>query len=116
MPIDDKGATPIALLFHELATNAAKYGALSNETGVVTLEVVRTGEDIILTWVETGGPTIGVAPTHTGFGSKLAAMSVEQQLGGKLELSWEKAGLRATVRLKRDRLVRSQSETEETLR
>lgn len=113
MPIDDKGATPIALLFHELATNAAKYGALSNETGVVTLEVARTGDDIVLSWVETGGPIIDGAPTHTGFGSKLAAMSVEQQLGGQLDLAWEKTGLCATVRLKRDRLVRSQSETEE---
>lgn len=78
-------ATPLALVFHELATNSAKYGALSGEVGHVTLAVEDRGEHIALNWAEHGGPP-AVDSGQDGFGSRLVEMSVKGQLGG----SWER--------------------------
>ncbi len=94
---DDQAATSVALLFHELATNAAKYGALSVEGGKVTLDTRQAGDRFILTWTETGGPAIPGPPTQTGFGSSLATLSVEGQLSGRLERKWAPSGLHVTA-------------------
>ena len=96
---DDQAATSVALLFHELATNAAKYGALSVPDGSVRLDTRRTGDRFILEWVEHGGPPIDGPPTRSGFGSSLATLSVEGQLGGRLERIWAPAGLRVVADL-----------------
>lgn len=104
--VDDKGATPLALLFHELATNATKYGALSNAEGRVQVNIVRRGEELTLVWRETGGPPVAGEPKRQGFGTQLTAMSVEQQLGGTLHREWLPQGLQVTVVLKRSRLAR----------
>lgn len=96
--IDDRGATPIALLFHELATNAAKYGALSEPAGAVSVSIKRDGDDIVLDWIESGGPKLMAAPTHRGFGTQLAEMAVVNQLGGAIEREWLGEGLRVLVR------------------
>ena len=90
---DDQAATSVALLFHELATNAAKYGALSVPGGRVLLRTRNDGDRFILTWMEQGGPPVVEKPARQGFGSALSALSVEGQLGGKLERRWEKGGL-----------------------
>ncbi|MBB4083995.1 sensor histidine kinase [Brevundimonas lenta] len=90
---DDQAATSVALLFHELATNAAKYGALSTEAGFVDLETRKAGDRFILTWREQGGPPVAGVPERTGFGSALATLSVEGQLGGRLERNWDAGGL-----------------------
>ncbi len=90
---DDQAATSVALLFHELATNAAKYGALSLEGGHVLLRTSNAGERFILTWTEVGGPVVAGIPSRTGFGSSLATLSVEGQLGGRLERRWLAGGL-----------------------
>ena len=90
---DDQAATSVALLFHELATNAAKYGSLSSEDGRVLLNTRAEGERFILCWREVGGPAVKGAPARTGFGSSLATLSVEGQLGGRLERSWRPEGL-----------------------
>lgn len=96
---DDQAATSVALLFHELATNAAKYGALSTEGGAVILETRREGDRFLLTWTEAGGPAITEPPTRVGFGSSLATLSVEGQLGGKLERDWREGGLKVVADL-----------------
>jgi len=96
---DDQAATSVALLFHELATNAAKYGALSREDGRVALDTRRSGDRFILIWTETGGPAIAGPPARTGFGSSLASLSVEGQLGGKLERIWSPPGLQVIADL-----------------
>lgn len=96
---DDQAATSVALLFHELATNAAKYGALSVETGSVTLETRRQGDHFVLVWTEHGGPPVKERPERAGFGSSLASLSVEGQLGGRLERDWRPEGLRVTAEL-----------------
>ncbi|WGM30038.1 PAS domain-containing protein [Brevundimonas sp. NIBR11] len=90
---DDQAATSVALLFHELATNAAKYGALSAAGGSVLLRTRNAGDRFILTWTERGGPPITGKPARQGFGSALSSLSVEGQLGGKLERRWESGGL-----------------------
>ncbi|WP_239806845.1 PAS domain-containing sensor histidine kinase [Croceicoccus hydrothermalis] len=85
-----------ALALHELATNAAKYGALSNETGKVTLEwtIEGSGEDAILTliWREEGGPPV-VPPERKGFGSALIDRSMRSYFGGKAETDYRPEGL-----------------------
>jgi PAS domain S-box-containing protein len=96
---DDQAATSVALLFHELATNAAKYGALSREGGEVTLNTRKQGDRFVLVWEERGGPPIAGEPERIGFGSSLATVSVEGQLGGRLERVWAREGLRVTADL-----------------
>jgi PAS domain S-box-containing protein len=97
MPVDDRSATPLALLFHELATNATKYGALSVAGGVVTADVAVTDESVTITWTERGGPAITHTPEPTGFGSRLIELSAVRQLGGTVSRDWAPAGLFATV-------------------
>lgn len=96
---DDQAATSVALLFHELATNAAKYGALSNSGGRVQLTTRLAGDRFILDWREEGGPSLAGPPTRSGFGSSLATLSVEGQLGGRLERVWRDEGLKVTADL-----------------
>lgn len=97
VPVDDRGATPIGLVFHELATNSAKYGSMSEPDGSVRItSVVKTG-NVHLRWVEEGGPDIASEPELNGFGSRLTEISVVQQLGGKLERHWAKEGLRVAI-------------------
>ncbi|CAN5230934.1 hypothetical protein BH10PSE2_BH10PSE2_17370 [soil metagenome] len=90
---DDQAATSVALLFHELATNAAKYGALSQAGGEVRLTSQLADGRFVLRWTEHGGPAILGPPSRTGFGSSLATLSVEGQLGGRLERIWDPNGL-----------------------
>ena len=97
-PIATRAATPIALVFHELATNSAKYGALSAEGGTVTLDVEDAGEDLRLLWRERGGPALGddlvqEKGEDSGFGSRLVEMSVTGQLGGSWVRRFEPEGL-----------------------
>jgi PAS domain S-box-containing protein len=106
VPIDDRGATPIALVFHELATNAAKYGALSQSEGRVEVDVTRTGGDLVIRWRESGGPPVMGAPEHTGFGTRLAEMSVQNQLGGALRRTWASGGLEVEIEVMVRRLNR----------
>ena len=87
-----RAATPLALVFHELATNAAKYGALSVEEGRVKLSIEDQGKTLLLRWVETGGPPARRNPKE-GFGSRLVEMSVTGQLGGSWERRFEKDGM-----------------------
>ncbi len=104
--VDDQAATPIALVFHELATNASKYGALSVADGHVALTIDQDGEDIVIRWRERGGPPVDGPPHRSGFGSRLAELSVNQQLGGKIEREWARDGLIVTIRVRADRLRR----------
>lgn len=104
--IDDRGATPIALLFHELATNSMKYGALSSDSGQVRIEVRRDGPGVVIDWIETGGPPLDGPPEHEGFGTRLAELSIAGQLGGLITRDWRSEGLRAQIRVQEDRLSR----------
>lgn len=106
MMIDDRSATPLALLFHELATNATKYGALSAEDGEVMLTIAHDDSEVTLTWEEHGGPPV-VPPTSAGgFGSQLIELSAVRQLGGAVTRDWRPDGLVATVRVPRSSFSR----------
>ena len=94
--VDDRSATPLALLFHELATNAAKYGALSTDGGHVELDVAAADGTVTLHWRETGGPPVA-PPTGGGFGAQLLDLSAVRQLGGTLARDWRPDGLVLTL-------------------
>jgi PAS domain S-box-containing protein len=89
---------PISLLVHELATNAVKYGALSSPAGKVDIcwEIAAEG-DLAIRWRENGGPPVH-APDSRGFGSTLIA-TVARQLGGHIEIEWERSGIRVIASL-----------------
>jgi two-component sensor histidine kinase len=80
---------PLALVAHELATNAAKYGALSRVGGTVTVNWSTEGETLCVSWCERGGPTIDNPPHKRGFGSSLIAGSIN----GDLQFEWAAQGL-----------------------
>ncbi len=93
LKVDDKSATPLALVVHELATNAMKYGALSSEGGRVSIATSMKDGVCRLTWKEEGGPRITTAPDSTGFGSRLSRIAVESHLGGTIDRQWNPEGL-----------------------
>ena len=99
-----QAATPIALLFHELTTNAIKYGALSNAWGRVTIEVSIDPEKTAIRWSERGGPHIAGEPRENGFGIKLTETSIARQLGGTLQRIWNSDGLEVRVEIASARL------------
>jgi PAS domain S-box-containing protein len=90
--IDDRTATPLALVFHELATNASKYGALSTPDGTVSINMRIAGDAMNIHWIEGNGPVVSER-SAAGFGSELIEMSISQQLGGTLTHHWDAAGL-----------------------
>lgn len=102
--VASKAATPVALVFHELATNAMKYGALANPVGRIAIELVEDGESVTLTWTESGATMPAHAEFLPGFGSRLLDLSINQQLGGSYEREWTPEGLRLTMTVRRDRL------------
>lgn len=93
-----RAITPLALILHELATNAAKYGSLSANEGRVSISWSIAGGRLVIGWREHGGPAL-TAPAELGFGSKLMRMSAARQLGGNIEKDWREDGLSATVDL-----------------
>ncbi|MBP0437401.1 PAS domain-containing sensor histidine kinase [Tianweitania sediminis] len=105
--IDDRAATPLALLFHELATNAAKYGALSNETGRVEVESAIVNDTLELVWRESGGPRGSGRHPEDGFGSKLIKLSAEAQMGGSVSRRFTDQGLVLNLSLPIQSLTRT---------
>ena len=104
--IDDRAATPIALLAHELATNAVKYGSLSVPDGKVAIRTERVDDAMRLTWIERDGPVVTGAPTREGFGTRLAELSIVNQLGGQFVRDWPAEGMEATATVPLARLSR----------
>ena len=106
--IDDRSATPLALLFHELATNSAKYGALAVPDGRISLACSDDGQHTTLRWRERGAKMpADPANRPKGFGSRLIEMSVNQQLGGSLERTWHADGLECVVTIPTRSMSRS---------
>jgi PAS domain S-box-containing protein len=88
--------TSFALLVHEFATNAAKYGALSGERGKISIETRRSGDRLIISWIERDGPPVASPTSAEGFGSYLAKATV-RTLDGQIAHDWDAGGV--TVRL-----------------
>lgn len=94
--VSHRAATPLALVFHELATNAAKYGALSVAEGTVSIVTEFDDEVATILWTERGGP----APSDTGksgFGTQLIQRTASDQLGGSLDRDYGLDGLVAKL-------------------
>ena len=96
--------TSLAMVLHELATNAAKYGAFSKPGGRVHVSWVIKKKRLELTWVERGGPQIKGAPEREGFGSLLARRSINGQLDGQMEYDWHPEGLTVHLSAAAERL------------
>jgi two-component sensor histidine kinase/DNA-binding response OmpR family regulator len=94
--LDPATAQILALALHELATNAAKYGALSSTFGKVTLSWELGPNCLVLQWVESGGPTVQ-PPRSEGYGTRVIGASVERQLDGCATFDWHPDGLRFTM-------------------
>jgi PAS domain S-box-containing protein len=96
-----RAAQTLTLAFHELATNAAKYGALSERGGVLDVRWTPAPDDpsqLLLDWRESGGPALE-RPARRGFGSRLVAQSVEHELGGRIAVEVRPSGLVAQFEL-----------------
>ena len=96
LQLSPSATTSFALLVHEFATNAAKYGALSNERGTITIESKQRGDRLIVSWIEREGPPVPPPASTEGFGSYLAKATVKT-LNGQITHDWDPAGV--TVRL-----------------
>ncbi|TIX49282.1 PAS domain S-box protein [Alteraurantiacibacter aquimixticola] len=102
--IGHRAATPLALVFHELATNSAKYGALSTEEGRVSLTISAEGDALRLDWKEQGGPP-PQDNGENGFGSRMVELAVTGQLQGKWERRFEGDGLAVSFDLPREAIA-----------
>jgi two-component sensor histidine kinase len=100
VPLSPRLAVVLSMILHEIATNAAKYGALSNDSGSVALDWEVTGETgkpkLRLIWTEAGGPPV-VAPVRRGFGSRLIERSARDQLGGEATVDFLPRGVVYTL-------------------
>ena len=95
--LDDRTFGVLALVVHELMTNAAKYGALSVADGRLAIGwTLGEAGDCTIDWHETGGPKVE-KPSRTGFGSKLVHSTMSYDLGGSVEIDYAEAGLRARL-------------------
>jgi PAS domain S-box-containing protein len=102
--ISGSAVTSLALLLHEFATNAAKYGALSAETGSIKVVFAEEGDSIIVHWSERGGQPVVAPSGGLGFGDVLSRIAVSDQLGGTILRDWRREGLAIRVSVPRSRL------------
>jgi two-component sensor histidine kinase len=106
VPLSPRLAVVLSMIVHEIATNAAKYGALSNDTGTVAVdwEILEEsdGRKLRLIWTEAGGPPV-TAPVQRGFGSRLIERSARDQLGGEATVDFLPRGVVYTVSCALDR-------------
>jgi PAS domain S-box-containing protein len=105
--VSGPAVTSLALLLHEFATNAAKYGALSAPTGTIKVVFIDEGDAIVVHWTELGGPLVAAPEGNEGFGSVLSRMAVSSQLGGEIVRDWRPEGLGIRVSFPRARLTAS---------
>jgi two-component sensor histidine kinase len=106
VPMGPFAATALALTLHELATNAAKYGALSRPAGKVGVTCEIKGDLVEVVWRERGGPPVAGPPEKEGFGSMLARRTFSADLGGAMEAEWQPEGLVLKLTAPLQRLAR----------
>jgi len=88
----------LSLLFHELATNAVKHGALGHEDGKVRIDWDLGLDWLAVQWAESGGPQVK-RPSEEGFGSRLLRQVSGRQLNADIHFDWNSAGLRVDIKL-----------------
>ena len=103
--VSGSAVASLALLIHEFATNATKYGALSTAAGSIDVTCSEDGERVVVDWVEHGGPPVVPPEGSEGFGGVLSRIAVGDQLGGEITRDWRPDGLAIRVSLPRERLA-----------
>ncbi len=106
MGVGEAAATALSLIFHELATNSLKYGALSVDRGTLDLSGSTDDDEVTLTWTERGGPAVEPPNEAEGYGSKLLNRSVSGQLGGTITYDWSPEGVVVLLKLRGERLAK----------
>jgi two-component sensor histidine kinase len=95
LALEAKSAQTIAMVLHELTTNAVKYGALSVPSGRLLVEWSRGETQLVIRWSEAGGPPVK-PPSRQGFGTGVVGRVVDD-LEGKLQFDWNPAGLACEI-------------------
>jgi two-component sensor histidine kinase/CheY-like chemotaxis protein len=108
--LDPTTAQTLALALHELATNGAKYGALSQASGTLDLTWKVEPDAIVMNWREYGGPQAR-PPSKLGFGTRIVTNSIERQLGGKAVFEWRPEGLSCVLRVPRSEAANAQADS-----
>lgn len=104
LTLKPQSAQLVAMVLHELTTNAVKYGALSIPTGCVLVEwSLKTNGKFVLRWIETGGPPV-TPPTSQGFGTRVLDRAVTAQLRGKSRFDWRENGLACEIEVEAEDL------------
>lgn len=104
IPVGAGAITSLALLLHEFATNATKYGALSAPGGRVSISCGQQDDDMVLSWMEQGGPPVKRRHKE-GFGSLLVRTTVSGQLGGRASYDWKPDGVSIQLSIPKERLA-----------
>jgi PAS domain S-box-containing protein len=102
--VSGSAVTSLALLLHEFATNAAKYGALSTDTGSINVVFAEEGGEVVVRWTEQDGPPVTAPAGALGFGDVMSRIAVSDQLGGEILRDWRPEGLAIRVRIPLSRL------------
>lgn len=105
VPVSGDAVASLAMVLHEFATNAVKYGALSASAGRVHISWTLNDRSLELRWAEQGGPMIKKTPDVQGFGSLLAQSSVTGQLDGQISYDWEPEGVTIKLSAAAERLT-----------
>jgi two-component sensor histidine kinase len=105
MNVGERSSTALALVFHELATNSAKYGSLSVASGTLDVSCNAHDDDVVIVWTERGGPPVSAPANPDGFGSRLVRRSMAAQLGGGITFDWSEEGVVATLQTSKDSLA-----------
>ena len=92
--LEPQAFSTMALVVHEMMTNSAKYGALADSRGTITIDLTVEDEHLVLDWSEMGGPAVK-APTRRGFGTTIIERSVPYELKGEAEIRYELTGVQA---------------------
>src|SRR6266852_1632765 len=104
LSLEPRTAQTLALALHELSTNAAKYGALAELAGRLSLTWELKHDRLMLRWTETDGPPVK-APASPGFGIRVIGASVERQLEGEAVFEWQPQGLCCTLSVPRSEQI-----------
>jgi two-component sensor histidine kinase len=98
-------AQSITMVIHELATNAAKHGALTASEGRLSVRWSISDDKLAVSWREAGGPPVQ-EPAAQGFGMHLVSRTIHDQLHGEVELFWEREGFHCEINLRTEMITR----------
>ena len=105
MGVGYDAATTLAMIVHEPATNSVKHGALSSHAGSLDITSKADDTDLTIIWSENGGPEVNEPPKMAGYGSRLMDRSVSSRFRGSLDYDWQRTGLVATLKMRKDTLA-----------